>query len=104
MKKLPLKSRSIIVAKRTPKLTFARVMVPRSDLRQMFAVDSPDQGQAGKQFTDRDEAVMRAAIHSLDTEGPALIFEFTEHHPRRRLCMVVEVSPVGMFTPIGGGS
>jgi hypothetical protein len=102
MNKRALKSRSIIVANSKPRQLFARVMVPRSDLTQMFAVDSPEQGQAGKQFTDRDEAVMRAAIHSLDTEGPAFVYEFTEHNPRRRLCMVVEVSHVGMFAPIGG--
>ena len=104
MKKLPLKSLAITVAKSEPRQVFARVMVPKSDLTQMFAVDSPDHGQAGKQFIDRDEAVMRAAIHSLDTEGPAFVYEFTEHNPRRRLCMVVEVSHIGMFTPIGGGA
>ena len=85
----------------TPKV--GAMLYPKPADSAKFIVDSPDQGAVDISFIDRDQAVMRAAIHSLDTEGPAFVFETSQHNPRRRLCAVVEVTRVGEFFPIGGG-
>lgn len=85
----------------TPKV--GTLVFPKPEYSAKFIVDSPDQGAVDVSFVDRDEAVMRAALHSLDTEGPAFVFETSQHNPRRRLCAVIEVTAIGSFLPIGGG-